>query len=163
VDILTLLVVATAINGLLAGGSIFQSVIKTAGWRMKRMHPEATCGRTTDLRIGSVLYRLLEFAGPLSSMAAAVSFFFLLRGQPPSMSAIATYLAAALSAGSIIVPARAAVNDLSLTVNDLSLTRIGDDEALSKTSAQFDRWQTPRSILQGSAFATTLLALVART
>ena len=120
------------------------------------MRPEVTCGRTTDLRIGSVLYRLLEFGGPLFSMAAAVSFFFLLRGQPPSMSAFATYLAAALSAGSIIVPAPAAVNDLSLT-------RIGDDEALSKTSAQFDRWQTPRSILQGSAFATTLLALVART
>ena len=155
-DILTLLVVATAVNGLLAGGSIFRSVIETPGWRRKRMRPEVTCGRTTDLRIGSVLYRLLEFGGPLFSMAAAVSFFFLLRGQPPSMSAFATYLAAALSAGSIIVPAPAAVNDLSLT-------RIGDDEALSKTSAQFDRWQTPRSILQGSAFATTLLALVART
>ena len=156
-DILTFLVMATAVNGLLAGGSIFQSMVETPGWRRRMERPEATCGRTADLRVGSVLYRLLEFGGPLFSLAAAVSFFFLLRGQPPSMSAIATYLAAALSTGSLIVPTQAAVNDLSLN-------RIGDvDEALSKSSARVDRWQTRRSILQGSAFATALLALVART
>ena len=73
------------------------------------------------------------------------------------MSAIATYLAAALSTGSIIVSTLA-----TLTLR--SQNRIGDDEeALTKSSARFVRWQAQRSILQGSAFVTIFLALVART
>ena len=156
-DILTLLVIATAVNGLLAGGSIFQSVVDVPGRRPNRKRSGVASGRTTDLRIGSALYRLMEFGAPFFSVTAAVSFFFLLRGQPPSMSAIATYLAAALSTGSIIVSTLA-----TLTLR--SQNRIGDDEeALTKSSARFVRWQAQRSILQGSAFVTILLALVART
>jgi hypothetical protein len=157
VDILTLLVIATAVNGLLAGGSIFQSVVEVPEWRTKSKRSAVAFGRTTDLRIGSVLYRLMEFGASLFSVTAAVSFFSLLRGQPPSMSAIATYLAAALSTGSIIVSTQAALTERSRD-------RIGDDEeALTKSSARPVRWQAQRSILQGSAFVTILLALVART
>ena len=154
-DILTLLVMATAVNGLLAGGSIFQSVAEVPGPRRQRIGSGAAFGRTTDLR--KVLYRLMEFGGLLFSVAAAVSFFSLLRGQPPSMSAIATYLAAAFSTGSIMASTQAALKERSLN-------RVGDDEeTLAKSFARFAGWQAQRSILHGSAFVTILLALVART
>ncbi len=147
-----LAVAATALGGILAGGSFDRAVVQLPAWQRLGAGPWAAYSRLADLRVGVVLYPIVGLGAPILSLAAAAAFF--LGGGEPRGAAIPLVSAAALSVGHVFTTSRAAPNMLRLRHTD-------DPDIVQRSLSGFERWSAPRAALQVLTFAANLWALVA--
>ena len=147
-----LVVAATALGGILAGGSLDRSAVQLPAWRRVGPVPWAAFSREADLGNGLIWYPLLGLGAPLLSIAAALA----VRSDRAARSEAApAYAAAVLSVGHVLATTRAAPNMLGVR-------RLGDDaDALRGALDRFERWQAVRASLQALTFAANLWSLVA--
>ncbi len=125
-----LLVAATVLNGILAGGSLIKSVVELPARRI----------------IG-----LPAMAAPAVTIALGTTFA-LDRGVSTTAASFA-YFAAALSAAHVFATTRAAPNLLILR------SGIPEETVLGQVYRGFTQWQTVRAILQVATFLAVVLAL----
>jgi hypothetical protein len=147
-----LAIAATALDGLLAGASLDQSIKQLPARRRIGAIAYSVYARAADLGNGLLWYPLLGIGAALLTIVAAVMAF---AQSAPSAVALPLYLAAVTSLAHSFTTSRAAPIMLSQR-------RVADDEsALRAIFARFERWQTARAILQAATFALMLWALVA--
>jgi hypothetical protein len=148
-----LVVAATALGGILAGGSLDRSAVQLPAWRRVGPVPWAVFSREADLGNGLIWYPLPGLGAPLLSIAAALA----VRSDraAPRSGAAPAYAAAVLSVGHVLATTRAAPSMLGVR-------RLGDDaDALRGALARFERRQAVRASLQALTFAANLWSLVA--
>jgi hypothetical protein len=151
---LTIIVVATAADGLLAGASLDQSIKQLPARRKIGLVAYSEYSRASDLGPGILWYAILGIGAALLTIAAATAAFF--EAAPPA-SATPLYVAAGLAVLHSLVTTRAAPTNFSQR-------RVADEEvALTRVFDRFERWQTLRAVLQVLNFAAMLWALVAYT
>jgi hypothetical protein len=148
-----LTVAASALGGVLAGGSLDRAAVQLPAWRRVGAEAWATFSREADLRVGVILYPIIGIGAPILSLAAALSFF--LGGGAPRSAAVPFVAAVALSAGHLLATSQAAPNMLRLR-------QVGDDpDAAARSLRGFQRWHAVRAALQALTFGANLWALVA--
>lgn len=148
-----LLVVATALNGLLAGGNVDRGFVQMLAWRKTGMRARAAYSRHADLQNGLFLYPAEAIGGALFTVAAAVSFYFDVTAS--ASASIPIYASVILVLGGLLATVKAAPIMLSLR-------RIGDSPVtLQKAFDGFSRWGNVRGIFQVLAFLTNIWALFA--
>jgi cysteinyl-tRNA synthetase len=146
-----LLIAATLLGGLLAGGNIDRAVVQDAAWHQVGAAAWAAYSRHADLSArGLALYPLLGIGGALFSIAAAISFRRNLR--VPRSAAVPIYGGALLTAAGLLATTRAAPIMLGVP-------QLGDDPArLQQAFDGFEVWGNIRSIFQVLAFVANLWA-----
>lgn len=148
---LALLVAATALNGILAGASLDQSIKQLPARHRTGAVAYSLYSQASDLGNGVVWYASLGVGAALLTIAAAVAAFF---QKISSTDALPVYLAALFSVLHSLVTTQAA----PLMV---SQRRYENDEgALTEVFNRFERWQTLRAILQVLTFGALLWAMV---
>jgi hypothetical protein len=142
-----LLVAATSLTGLLAGGNFVRMFIEMPAWRRTGALAWAAFSRHADLGSGLVLYPVLAIAGALLTWGATAAARWNAEARPALLPlGIASFLAA---------------SGLALTVfaapQMLSLRHLRDDpEAIQSAFNAFDFWGNLRGIAQILAFAANL-------
>jgi hypothetical protein len=145
-----LLVLAAAVDGLLAGASLDQSIKQLPARRRMGVRAFSAYSRAADLTTGVWWYALLGIGGAVLTLVAAGAAITL--GLPISQAA-PLELAAALAIAHTFTTIHAApVNFSQRTVGD-------DEAALAAIFDRFERWQTVRAILQLATFLAVLWAL----
>lgn len=150
-----LALVATALDGILAGASLDQSLKQLPARRRIGAIAYSIYARAADLGTGIVWYAALGIGAALLTIVTAV--VALVQSAPTSV-ALLLYLAAAASLAHSFTTSRAAPTMLSLR------TIAATEENESKLTALFDRferWQTARVIFQAATFGLMLWALAA--
>jgi hypothetical protein len=150
-DTLPALVAATALNGILAGASLDQSVKQLPARHRIGAAAYPAYSRASDLATGIAWYAGVGIGAPVLTVLAAGAAF--VHGVS-SAQALPLYCAAALSLPHSLATSRAAPSMLSQR-------RHADEAALRAVFDRFERWQTLRVSLQVLTFAATLWALVA--
>src|SRR5438128_3531412 len=107
-----LLVAATVLNGILAGGSVIKSVVELPARRTMGLPAMAAYHRAADLRTGFLIYPALGLGAPALTIALGITF--VLDPTVPTTAASFAYLAAAFSAAHVFATTRAAPNLLRL-------------------------------------------------
>lgn len=149
--LVSLILIATALNGGLAGGSLETSLVKLPTRRRIGNVAYATFARGNDLGNGKVVY-------PVWAVSATL-FVFIATGVAAVSHAslglmLPLALASATSIGHFLTTSQAAPAMLSLKDTP-------DDEALLKPKLdRFERWQALRATLQVLTFLVLLWALV---
>jgi hypothetical protein len=110
--ILILIVGATLLDGILAGGDVDRWVVSMPAWRTVGVVAWANYSRSADLGNGFILYPALAISGTFLSLAAAVSLAR--QWKHKSFVAIAVYAAAALARSGLVITFKAAPFMLSL-------------------------------------------------
>jgi hypothetical protein len=146
VQALTLL--ATAINGLLAGGSFDTSLVKLPARRRIGNVAYAAFARGNDLGNGLVFYPAIAISAALLVFIATIVSFLDNAPSAPlaaaSVTSVLHFLATAKAAPIM-----------------LSLKNTPDDEARLKDKLdQFERWHAVRMVLQVITFLILLCALI---
>jgi hypothetical protein len=152
VILLTLIILALAFDGILAGASLDQ-VIKQLPARHE-IGPKAfsAYSQAADLSNGVIWYGMIGIGSALFTIAAAISLFIQQRNYP-YYYAIPIYAAAILSMAHSIVTAYAApANFQQLKVSD-------DEQALIQVFNHFEQLSLARVILQVACFGAMLLGL----
>ncbi len=140
---------AAALNGLLAGASLDQSLKQLPARRRMGVSAFSLYSRSADLsRNGVAWYAFLGISAALITLTAAVAT--LVTGSTQTMPIL---LAAMLSVLHSIATAQAA------PTNFRQLKVLSDEAALAAVFDTFERWQTVRVILQVGTFAVTLWAI----
>lgn len=147
-----LVIIATALDGLLAGASLDQSIKQLPARRRMGVIAFSAYSRAADLGTGLIWYPVLGIGGALLTVAAAL--VALAQALPLSV-ALPLYLAAVASLAHSLATSRAAPTLL----RQRRIT--GDEAALTHLFARFERWQTFRAILQAATFGLMLWALPA--
>ena len=148
---LILIVLATLVNGLLAGTSFDKALVQLPARKRMEISEFAAFSRANDLGNGLVVYPVTGIAAALLSLAAAASA--ILQGAT-LMQAWPLYIAALLAVLHSITTARAAPNMLSLR-------GAGSDETvLANTLDRFARWHNVRAVLQLLNFVMLVWGLV---
>jgi hypothetical protein len=143
---------ATAVDGVLAGASLDQSVKQLPARHRIGVLAFSAYSRASDQANGVVWYAALGVGGAALTLAAAVSA--VLAGAPNHQRR-PLLLAGLLSVAHSLTTARAAPLNFSQRTP-------GDDErALQRIFDRFERWQSLRACLQLATFLTMLRALVA--
>ena len=150
--LLTLLIVATALNGLLAGASLDQSIKQLPARRRIGVLSYSAYSRAADLGNGIAWYAGLGLGAAGCSLAAAV--VALVQGVA-SVQAVPIAVAAVLSILHSLTTTRAAPTLFSQRRYER------DEAALTAVFDRFERWQTVRVLVQVLTFGATLWALVA--
>jgi hypothetical protein len=148
--LLTLLIVATALNGLLAGASLDQSIKQLPARRRIGVLSYAAYSRAADLGNGIVWYAGLGLGAAGCSVAVAV--VALVQGVAP-VHAPPIAVAAGLSILHSLTTTRAAPTLFSQRRYER------DEAALTAVFDRFERWQTVRVLVQVLTFGATLWAL----
>jgi hypothetical protein len=148
---LILLALATAVDGLLAGASLDQSIKQLPARHRIGMRAFSAYSRASDQANGLLWYVPLGAGGALLTLAAAISALALsLRVE----RVLPVLVAGALAIAHSLVTARAApINWSQRTVAD-------DEVALAMIFQRFERWQTLRAILQLATFLIMVWALL---
>jgi len=147
-----LLLAATALNGLLAGASLDQSIKQLPARHRIGMVAYSAYSRAADLGPGIVWYATLGIGAALLTVAAAALAYIqaILFTQ-----ALPLYLAAGTSLAHSLATAQAApTNFRQRQVSD-------DATQLAMILGQFERWQIVRVVFQVTSFGLLLWALVA--
>lgn len=145
-----LILAATALNGLLAGASLDQSIKQVPSRNRIGVKAYAVYVRGADLGNGVFWYALLANAAALATLAAA---FLGWRAHVHGHLLTALVLAAVLSIAHTIATLGAAPTLLrSRTVS------LDDERALAALFDRFARWQAVRAALQVLTFAISLWA-----
>ena len=147
-----LILAATAVDGLLAGASLDQSIKQLPARHKIGLVAYSEYSRASDLGPGILWYGILGVGAAVLTIAAAGAAFF--QGVP-SASATPLYVAAGLAVLHSLVTTQAAPTNFSQR-------RVAKDEAvLERVFDSFERWQTLRAVVQVLNFGAILWALVA--
>jgi hypothetical protein len=143
---------AAAVDGLLAGASLDQSIKQLPARHRIGVRAFSAYSRASDQANGVVWYAALGVGGAVLTLAAAATS--VLRGAP-NHERQPLLLAGLLSIAHSLTTARAAPINFSQGA-------VGDDErALQDIFDSFERWQTMRVSLQLATFLAMLWALAA--
>lgn len=149
-----LLLAATVLGGLLAGGNFVRMFIEMPAWHAVGAGGWAAFSRHADLGHGLLLYPLLAIGAAALTLAAAVSFR--LDADAPAAAAIPIYLGALLVIAGLALTGFAAPQMLSLRA-------IGDDPPRVQAAFDaFEYWGNLRGIVQMLAFGANAWALSRR-
>lgn len=148
---LTLLVAATAFNGILAGASLDQSIKQLPARHRIGAVAYSLYSRASDLGNGLVWYSSLSIGAVLLTIAAAIAAFFQKIGFT---DALPLYLVALFSILHSLVTTQAAPLMFSQRRYE------NDEGTLTEVFNRFERWQTLRVILQVLTFGASLWAIV---
>ncbi|HKB49623.1 MAG TPA: hypothetical protein VKC57_18075 [Ktedonobacterales bacterium] len=148
---LALALAATALDGVLAGASLDQSIKQLPARRRMGAVAFSVYSRAADLGSGILWYGILGMGAALVTIAAAAAS--LIAGNAFGQS-LPLLIAALLSVLHSLVTTQAAPTNFSQR-------RVPNDEtALAGVFDRFERWQTLRAVLQALTFAAMLWALV---
>src|SRR5215469_10509999 len=140
---------ATALNGMLVGASLDQSIKQLPARHRMGVSAFSLYSRSADLsRNGIVWYAFLGLSAALVTLATAVATFV-----TGSAHTLPILLAAILSVLHSIATSQAA------PTNFRQRKVLKDEAALAAVFDTFERWQTVRVILQVCTFALTLWAI----
>jgi hypothetical protein len=148
---LFLLVLATAMNGLLSGLNVDTALVKLPARRRIGAVAYATFARSNDLGNGLVIYPLLgigaAFLAVLATVVAFASHSLMELTLPLSLASLLSLLHTAATARAAPVM--------------LSIKEAPDEEALLTAKLdRFARWHAVRAVLQVLAFFMLLWSLV---
>jgi hypothetical protein len=146
-----LVAVAAAVDGLLAGASLDQSIKQLPARHRIGARAFSAYSRAADLGNGVVWYAALGIGGALLTVAAAAAAVVM---ALPVEQSVPLLIAGLLAIAHSFTTARAAPIKFS------QRAAVDDDAALSRIFARFERWQTARALLQLGTFAAVLWALV---
>jgi len=147
---LVLLGVATALDGLLAGASIDQSIKQLPARHRIGMRAYSAYSKASDLANGRFLYPALGVGGAALTIASAS---WALTLHLPTSHLAPVLVAGVLSVAHSITTARAApINWSQRTVDD-------NEAALALIFLRFARWQAARAVLQVATFLVMVWAL----
>ena len=147
----SLILVATALNGMLAGGSLEASLVKLPARRRIGNVAYATFARGNDLGNGRVVYPVWAISATLVTFLATV--VALVTTQPLGL-VLPLLLASGTSVCHFIATSQAA--PVMLSLKDAP-----DDEALLAAKLdRFERWHAVRAAFQVLTFFGLLWALV---
>lgn len=150
--LLLLVIAATALDGLLAGASLDQSIKQLPARRRIGVIAYSAYSRAADMGTGFLWYPILGIGGALLTIIAAILAF---AQAIPLSSALPLYLAAVVSLAHSFTTSRAAPTLLRQR-------RVANSEPeLTAIFARFERWQTIRAVLQATTFGLMLWALAA--
>lgn len=149
--VLSLMIVATAMNGLLSGLNMDTALVKLPARRHIGAVAYATFARGNDLGNGLVVYPHLGIGAALFTvLATAIAYL----GHSPMGLLVLLSLASLLSLLHTAATARAA--PVMLSIKDAP-----DDEAILTTKLdRFARWHAVRAMFQVLTFFVLLWALV---
>jgi hypothetical protein len=145
-----LLVAATVLSGLLAGGNVDRALVAMPAWEQVGAPAWAAFSRHADLGNGLVLYPLEAIGAFLLIVAAAASLYADRMARPPLM--LPLWCAIALAAAGLLCTLKAA--PIMLSVGDL-----GDPAAIRQAFEGFRFWGNIRGVVQVLAFLATVWAL----
>lgn len=148
---LALLVTATAINGILAGASLDQSIKQLPARHRIGALAYSRYSQASDLANGLVWYAMIGVGAALLAIALAIAAFFQGRSV---MQAAPIYIAAGLSILHSLVTLQAAPTNFSQRRHQ------NDEVALKAIFDRFARLQALRAFLQVLTFGTLLWAIV---
>jgi hypothetical protein len=150
--VLSLMILATAINGLLSGLNVDTALVKLPARRRIGAVAYATFARGNDLGNGLVVYPLLGVGAALLTVLATALAYIV---HSPIEVLLPLSLALLLSVLHSFATTRAA--PVMLSIKDAP-----DDEALLASKLdRFARWHTVRATFQVLAFFVLVWALVA--
>ncbi len=150
--LIALLITATALDGLLAGASLDQSIKQLPARRRIGSVAYSAYSQAADLGPGIIWYAALGVGGALLTIAASALAYAL--GAPPNR-ALPLYLAAVAALAHTFTTTRAAPILLR------QRRAAHDEHQLSDLLDRFSRWQTLRAMLQVATFGLMLWALAA--
>jgi hypothetical protein len=136
----TLLLAATAADGLLAGASLDQSIKQLPARHRIGIRNYSSYSRAADLGNGIAFYGILGVGAAALTIASAITMH---RTGAPARQTRPLNLAAGLAILHSLVTTQAAPIDFRQRAIDLD-----DTAALTQLFAQFERWQTVRAVLQ---------------
>jgi Domain of unknown function (DUF1772) len=145
-----LLVLATAVDGVLAGASLDQSIKQLPARHRIGLVAFSAYSRASDQANGVAWYAALGIGGALLTLAAAGSAIVV---GAPAEQRLPLLLAGCLTVAHSFTTARAA------PVNFAQRKARSDEAALKRIFERFERWQSVRAALQLATFATMLWAL----
>jgi hypothetical protein len=146
----TLLIAATLLGGLLAGGDLDRALVAMPAWQEIGPEAWATFSRHADLGNGLILYPVEAIGGAVLILVAALR----LRRDPatPRVTMVAVYVATALAVAGLLLTLKAA--PIMLGIKEVS-----DEQALKAAFEGFSHWGGIRGICQVLAFMAMLWAL----
>ena len=147
----TLLLAATAADGLLAGASLDQSIKQLPARHRIGVRNYSSYSRAADLGNGIAFYGILGIGAAALTIAAAITLY---RTGAPARQRRPLNLAAALAILHSLMTTQAAPIDFRQRAIDLD-----DTAALTQLFAQFERWQTARAVLQVLTLGAMLWAI----
>jgi hypothetical protein len=150
-----LALIATALDGILAGASLDQSLKQLPARRRIGAAAYSDYARAADLGTGIVWYAALGLGAALFTIAAAI--VALVQSAPTNL-ALPLYLAAAASLAHSFATSRAA--PIMLSQRHIAATAENEPK-LRALFDRFERWQTARVIVQVVTFGLMLWALAA--
>jgi hypothetical protein len=149
---LILVIMATAVDGILAGASLDQSVKQLPACHKMGMVAYSDYSRASDLGNGVLWYAFLGIGAAVLTIAAAGAAY--LNGFNANITT-PLYVAATLAVLHSLVTTQAASTNFSQR-------KVANDElALANIFRRFERWQTLRAILQLFTLVAMLWAIVA--
>jgi hypothetical protein len=145
-------IVAAAIVtiGLLAGLSVFRSLVELPAWEKINLSGFYEYVRAADLGRGLILYPLIGIVAALLTVLAAIDGY--LDGVNSTMM-ILLWISLILAIAQSITMTRAAPNMLSLR------SAPNNPESVKFVYARFKRWQDRRAALQFINFLTIVIAM----
>ena len=148
-----LLVVATVLNGCLAGATIDRGVVGYFAWRELGTNAWVAYSRHADLSLrGEILYPALAIGGALCCIGAAISHY---RDRRDGGAALPIFAGAVLAIAGLLLTLKAAPFMLSLA-------QLGDDaQAAEQAFDGFYFWSLLRGACQVLAFVANVWALAA--
>jgi hypothetical protein len=147
---LVLLGVATAVDGLLAGASVDQSIKQLPARHRIGMRAFSAYSTASDQANGLYLYPPLGVGGAVLTIAAAI---WALALHLPTWHLIPVLAAGVLSVAHSITTARAA------PINWSQRTVENEEAPLAQIFLRFARWQAARAVLQVATFLVMVWAL----
>ena len=149
--LLWLIVIATILNGGLAGVSLEGSLVKLPARRRIGVVAYATFARGNDLGNGLVVYPIWAVSAALLTFIATIVAYF---EQQPTALLIPLTIASLTSIGHFLATSQAAPVMLSLN-------HTPDDETiLTAKLDKFERWSAVRTTLQVLTFFVLMWALI---
>jgi hypothetical protein len=145
-----LLLAATLLSGLLAGGNVDRAIVAMPAWEHVGALAWAQFSQRADLGNGIVLYPL-EAIGAFLLIIAAI--FSSLADRP-----VSSYSAARLS-GAALLSAAGLLCTLKAAPIMLSVARLSDPAALRQAFEDFRTWGDLRGVFQVLTFVANLWAL----
>jgi len=147
-----LIALATAVDGLLAGASLDQSIKQLPARHRIGLRAFSVYSRASDQATGVAWYAALGVGGAALTVAAALTA--VLSGAPDRQRRL-LLLAGLLSVAHSLTTARAA------PINFSQRAAAGDERVLQHIFDDFERWQTVRASLQLATFLIMLRAMAA--
>jgi len=148
-----LVVGATVLGGILAGGNVERAIVHMPAWRHVGAPAWAAFSREADLGNGLIVYPLEAIGGAVLSIAAAITYHF--DRSAPRTAAFPIYAAATMVAGGMLATTQAAPIMLSLRQPS------NDSITLQRAFDGFEFWGGVRGVFQILAFGANLWSLVA--